>query len=98
MSLQYLRFLERISTALGMDPVTADLCLDSIVDAILVRSEQLMKMEHDQLVDRKTHIYNLQRKIKALKDQLESKDLHMDLLRKKVKYIITSTDNYYSFT
>ena len=36
------------------------------------------------LVDRTTHIKNLQRKIKNLKDQLDSKDLHMDLLRKKV--------------
>jgi len=81
---RYLRFLERISTALGMDPITADLCLDSIVDAILVRSEQLMRSEHSELVDRKTHIYNLQRKVKACKEQLESKDLHMDLLRKKV--------------
>ena len=67
-----------------MDPITADLGLDGAADAILVRADQLVKLEADNLVDRKTHIYNLQRKIKSLKEQLESKDLHMDLLRKKV--------------
>ena len=68
-----------------MDPITADLGLDGSAEAILIRAEQLSKLEADALVDRKTHIYNLQRKIKNLKEQLESKELHMDLLRKKVR-------------
>ncbi len=67
-----------------MEPITPDLCLDSVTDAIIARGEQLVTMETETLVDRKTHIYNLQRKVKALKEQLESKEVHMDLLRKKV--------------
>ena len=53
-------------------------------DVILSRAEQLMKLEKDSIVDHKTSIYSLQRKIKQFKEQLENKDLHLDLLRKKV--------------
>lgn len=34
--------------------------------------------------DRKTTIYNLQRRLKWAKQQIESKDLHQGLLKKKV--------------
>ena len=38
----------------------------------------------DALDDRKTTIYNLQRRVKWSKQQMESKDLHLGLLKKKV--------------
>lgn len=38
----------------------------------------------DALDDRKTTIYNLQRRLKWSKQQMESKDLHLGLLKKKV--------------
>lgn len=79
-----MRFLERIVHAMKMEAITMDLGVESITDAIIARSEQLTKLEGDSLADRKTHIYNLQRKVKSLKEQLDSKELHMDLLRKKV--------------
>lgn len=41
-------------------------------------------MQADALDDRKTTIYNLQRRLKWSKQQLESKDLHLGLLKKKV--------------
>ncbi len=53
-------------------------------DVILTRAEQLMKVENDSFVDQKSSIYSLQRKIKQLKEQMDNKDLHLDLLRKKV--------------
>ena len=70
---------------LNIDAITADVGLDMSFDSLLGRADQLVKMEADALQDRKTHIYNLQRKLKSMKEQLESKDLHLDLLRKKVK-------------
>lgn len=81
---RYLRFLERISRAMNMDPITIDMGVDCLSDAIVARAEQMLRLENDAMVDRKTHVYNLQRKVKAMKEQLESKDLHLDLLRKKV--------------
>jgi len=83
-----MRFLERIVRAMKMEAITMDLGVESITDAIIARADQLTKMESDSLVDRKTHIYNLQRKVKSQKEQLESKELHMELLRKKVSDLI----------
>lgn len=81
---KYLHFLEKISRSLKMDPINIDIGYDMSTDAILARAEQLVKLESDALIDRKTHIYNLQRKVKQLKEQLDSKDVHMELLRKKI--------------
>ena len=67
-----------------LDAMMADAGIDGAAEAILVRADQLVKLEADALADRKTQIYNLQRKVKSMKAQLENKDLHMDLLRKKV--------------
>lgn len=82
---QFLQFIERLCHVLNIDAITADVGLDMSFDSLLGRADQLVKMEADALQDRKTHIYNLQRKLKSMKEQLESKDLHLDLLRKKVK-------------
>ena len=69
-----------------MDPISADIGIDMASEAVVGRARQLISLEADALQDRKTTIYNLQRKLKGFKEQLESKDLHLDLLRKKVKY------------
>lgn len=81
---KFLQFLEKLSNTLAMDPVTADMGIDGATVAILLRCEQIMKNESSAIVDRKTTIYGLQRQIKSLKEQLDSKELHMELLRKKL--------------
>ncbi|XP_062614112.1 coiled-coil domain-containing protein 170-like [Saccostrea cucullata] len=81
---KYLRALQRLGEKMKMDRISIDLGLDMTIDALIARAEQLVKLEQDTIVDKSTHIYNLQRKVKALKEQLESKDLHLDLLRKKM--------------
>ena len=81
---KFLHFLERLGAILKIENVSNELGYELNPDVILSRCEQLMKLENDSIVDQKTSIYNLQRKIKQLKDQLENKDLHLDLLRKKV--------------
>ena len=87
---QYLRFLEDISVVLKMESIHVDVGVENMLASIMARVQQLVGKEGDMLVDRKTHIYNLQRKIKSLKEQLDSKELHMDLLRKKVRRWSTS--------
>ncbi|XP_013067200.2 coiled-coil domain-containing protein 170-like [Biomphalaria glabrata] len=81
---KYLRGLQKLGEIMKMDRISLDLGLDLTMDALIARAEQLMKLEADALADKTSHVYNLQRKIKALKEQLESKDLHIDLLRKKM--------------
>ncbi|XP_070180437.1 coiled-coil domain-containing protein 170-like isoform X2 [Littorina saxatilis] len=81
---KYLYGLQKLGEVMKMDRISLDLGLDMTLDALIARSEQLVKLEADALADRSTHVYNLQRKVKSLKEQLESKDLHIDLLRKKL--------------
>lgn len=80
----YMRCLQKLGEAMKMDRISLDLGMDMTVDALIARAQQLVKLERDALADRSTQIYNLQRKVKAHKEQLDSKDLHIDLLRKKI--------------
>ena len=73
--LQYLQFIEALSRGLNMDAMTVDLGLDAAANAILARVDQVMKSEAASLQAYKTQIYNLQRKLKATKEQLDSKVL-----------------------
>ena len=76
--------MERVANAMQMDRIAADIGFDMSGDAIIARAEQLAKMEADALADRSTQVYSLQRKGKNMKQQLESKELHLDMLRKKI--------------
>lgn len=82
--LQYMQFLESCCRLLKLDIIASDVGMDMIIDAIMTRCNQIQKMEIDVVNEKQTLIYNIQRKNKALKEQLESRDLHIDLLRKKV--------------
>ena len=77
-----------------MESINADMGVESILTSLMARVQQVVGKEGDLLVDRKTHIYNLQRKIKSLKEQLDSKELHMDLLRKKVRNYFNHHSGY----
>uniref|UniRef100_A0A4W6ESJ9 Coiled-coil domain containing 170 n=1 Tax=Lates calcarifer TaxID=8187 RepID=A0A4W6ESJ9_LATCA len=77
-------FLEQLSETLVVDSIALDLGFDMRLKLILSRAEQLVKQEGTALVENKSLTYSLQRKLKSQKDQLESKGLHIQLLRKKV--------------
>ncbi|XP_055494985.1 coiled-coil domain-containing protein 170 [Leucoraja erinacea] len=81
---KYLKFLEQIAEKMKLHQMTSEIGFDMQLDAILARADQLVKMESEAIVENKTLTYNLRRKLKAQKERLESKELHMDLLRKKV--------------
>ncbi|KAM9341103.1 coiled-coil domain-containing protein 170 [Symphorus nematophorus] len=80
----YEEFLEQLSETMKVDSIAVDLGFDMRLKLILSRVEQLVKHEGTALVESKSLTYNLQRKLKSQKDQLESKGLHIQLLRKKV--------------
>ncbi|KAJ8353190.1 hypothetical protein SKAU_G00207570 [Synaphobranchus kaupii] len=77
-------FLEQLSEKMKLGRVTPDLGYDMRLEAILSRAEQLVKQEGAALVESRTLAHTLQRKLKAQKERLESKELHTDLLRRKV--------------
>ncbi|KAL2306407.1 hypothetical protein Nmel_004325 [Mimus melanotis] len=81
---KFLKFLEQLNEKMKLDSVAAEVGFDMIMDAILARVEQLVKLEGDAVVENKTVAYSLRRKLKAQKEKLENKELHMNLLRQKI--------------
>ena len=93
--------MRHISTKLGLTETTDKLLMGQFMeDGILLRAEQLSKMEVPQSIsmqidymyhvqstavtEKQAAIYSLQRKIKSYKQQLEAKDMHLGLLQRKV--------------
>ncbi|XP_055719710.1 coiled-coil domain-containing protein 170 isoform X3 [Salvelinus fontinalis] len=78
------QFLGQLSERMKVDSIATDLGYDMRLQLILSRAEQLVKLEGTALVESKTLAHNQQRKLKIQKERLESKELHMELLRRKV--------------
>ncbi|XP_053317355.1 coiled-coil domain-containing protein 170 isoform X2 [Spea bombifrons] len=81
---KYMKFLELLSDKMKVERVMADVGFDMRLDAILARANQLVKLESDTVIENKTLAHGLQRKLKAQKEQIDSKEIHMELLRKKI--------------
>ncbi|XP_008551040.1 coiled-coil domain-containing protein 170 [Microplitis demolitor] len=77
-------FLERLGKAMQMDDISQEIGLDLQTEALLVRAEQLARLETDKLVDKTSVVYQLQRRVRTLREQLQRRDLHLDLLRRKL--------------
>nr|XP_019591010.1 PREDICTED: coiled-coil domain-containing protein 170 isoform X2 [Rhinolophus sinicus] len=81
---KYLKFLDQLSEKMKLDQVAAELGFDMRLDVVLARTEQLVRLESSAVIENKTIAHNLQRKLKTQKERLESKELHMNLLRRKI--------------
>ncbi|XP_054252496.1 damage-control phosphatase ARMT1 isoform X1 [Indicator indicator] len=81
---KFLKFLEQLNEKMHLNSLAAEVGFDMNVDVILARVEQLVKLEGDAVIENKTMAYSLRRKLKTQKEKLESKELHMNLLRQKI--------------
>jgi chromosome segregation ATPase len=81
---KFVHFLESLAAILNIENIPNDIAHELNPDVILSRAEQLMKLEKTSAVEQKSSVYNLQRKLSQMKEQLDNKDLHLDLLRKKI--------------
>ncbi|KAM6280826.1 coiled-coil domain-containing protein 170-like isoform 3-T3 [Porphyrio hochstetteri] len=81
---KYLKFLEQLNEKMKLDILAAEMGFDMNADAILARAEQLVKLEGDAVIENKAMAYSLRRKLKTQKEKLESRELHMNLLRQKI--------------
>uniref|UniRef100_A0A8D2CTN6 Coiled-coil domain containing 170 n=1 Tax=Sciurus vulgaris TaxID=55149 RepID=A0A8D2CTN6_SCIVU len=81
---KYLKFLDQLSEKMKLDRLAAELGFDMRLDVVLARAEQLVRLESGAVIENKTIAHNLQRKLKTQKERLESKELHMSLLRQKI--------------
>ncbi|XP_048517705.1 coiled-coil domain-containing protein 170 isoform X2 [Dendroctonus ponderosae] len=80
----FMNFLERLARALNMDEISHDIGVDLHTESLLLRAEQLSRLEGDKLVDKTALVYQLQRRVRTLREQVQRKDLHLDLLRRKL--------------
>ncbi|XP_061930353.1 coiled-coil domain-containing protein 170 isoform X3 [Apis cerana] len=103
----FVTFLDRLGKAMQMDEITEEMGIDLQTESLLVRGEQLARLESDKLVDKHTTplprirrersfhailptvkqtsvVYQLQRRVRTLREQLQRRDLHLDLLRRKL--------------
>ncbi|XP_058591647.1 coiled-coil domain-containing protein 170 isoform X2 [Neofelis nebulosa] len=80
----YLKFLDQLSEKMKLDQMAAELGFDMRLDVVLARTEQLVRLESNAVIENKTIAHNLQRKLKTQKERLESKELHVNLLRQKI--------------
>uniref|UniRef100_A0A8C5NX57 Coiled-coil domain containing 170 n=1 Tax=Jaculus jaculus TaxID=51337 RepID=A0A8C5NX57_JACJA len=81
---KYLKFLDRLSEKMKLNQMAAELGFDMHLDIVLARTEQLVRLESNAVLENKTIAHNLQRKLKTQKERLENKELHMNLLRQKI--------------
>ncbi|XP_029175405.1 coiled-coil domain-containing protein 170 isoform X2 [Nylanderia fulva] len=80
----FVTFLDRLGKAMQMDEISQEIGLDLLTESLLVRAEQLARLETDKLVDKTSVVYQLQRRVRTLREQLQRRDLHLDLLRRKL--------------
>ncbi|KAK9891618.1 hypothetical protein WA026_015581 [Henosepilachna vigintioctopunctata] len=80
----FMNFLERLARALNMEEIAHDIGVDLHTESLLLRAEQLTRLESDKLVDKTALVYQLQRRVRNLREQVQRKDLHLDLLRRKL--------------
>ncbi|XP_006611826.1 coiled-coil domain-containing protein 170 [Apis dorsata] len=80
----FVTFLDRLGKAMQMDEITEEMGIDLQTESLLVRAEQLARLESDKLVDKTSVVYQLQRRVRTLREQLQRRDLHLDLLRRKL--------------
>ncbi|XP_069567675.1 coiled-coil domain-containing protein 170 [Brachyistius frenatus] len=85
--LHYEEFLDQLTETMKVDSIAADLDFDMKLKLILTRTQQLIRQEGASLVESKGLTYTLQRKLKTQKEQLESKELHVQLLRRKLSEV-----------
>ncbi|XP_017783132.1 PREDICTED: coiled-coil domain-containing protein 170 isoform X2 [Nicrophorus vespilloides] len=80
----FMSFLERLGRILNMEEISNDVGVDLHTESLLLRAEQLSRLESDKLVDKTSLVYQLQRRVRTLREQVQRKDLHLDLLRRKL--------------
>ncbi|XP_061284311.1 coiled-coil domain-containing protein 170 isoform X2 [Bos javanicus] len=78
---------QKLSEKMKLDQMAAELGFDMRLDVVLARTEQLVRLESNAVIENKTIAHNLQRKLKTQKERLESKELHMNFLRQKIAHL-----------
>jgi len=81
---RFTTFLQKLADALKLTTEDSSRDLELSTELILQRAEQLGRLNTDELAEKSSSVYALRRQIKTLKDNLKSKELHIEMMRKKM--------------
>jgi uncharacterized protein (DUF3084 family) len=81
---KYVEFSNELCETLNIGQLTTSLGLEVNSEVLLARVQQLVKQEGGALAEKTSALSSLQRKMKATKKDVESRDLHITLLQKKI--------------
>lgn len=76
-----------------LDSIADELGLELNGDALLARAEQLAGLEEESVSRRRSHSLVAEKQLKEAKRLLESKDLHLEVLRKKLASMETEVSH-----
>ncbi|XP_011502774.1 PREDICTED: coiled-coil domain-containing protein 170 [Ceratosolen solmsi marchali] len=78
-------FLKQLGKAMQKDKITEEIGINLYMESLLTRAKQLKRMEVNNNIVKVTSVsYHLQRRIRLLQEQLQRRELHLDLLRRKL--------------
>ncbi|ESO13206.1 hypothetical protein HELRODRAFT_159839 [Helobdella robusta] len=70
---KFLGFITQLKSIVGIAEADVDLGLDRTLEVILLRTNQLSRNETTSLAEKKSQVYTLQRKLKSLNENMDSK-------------------------
>ena len=83
---QFTNFIAKLSTILKLESIMSEVGLNLNVEAVTLRVQKLAEREDATLIEKASIIRRLEKKNRTLRDQLESKELHLDMMRKKLEH------------
>lgn len=81
---RFTAFLQKLADALKLTNEDSTRDLELTTDLLLERAAQLGQLNTEELAEKSSGLYALRRQIKTLKDNLKSKELHIEMMRKKM--------------
>ena len=83
---QFTNFIAKLSSLLKLESIMSEVGLNLNVEAVTLRVQKLAEREDATLIEKSSIIRRLEKKNRTLRDQLESKELHLDMIRKKLEH------------
>jgi len=81
---RFTSFLQKLADALKLTTEDTTRDLELSTDLLLQRAAQLGQLNTEELAEKSSGIYSLRRQLKTAKDNLKSKELHIEMMRKKM--------------
>lgn len=90
---KYVEFCQQLAHVMKLDTIANELGIELNGDALLTRAEQLANLEQDSLTKRRVMTSALDRQLHDAKKHLESKEMQLDAMRKKMAHMETEASH-----